>query len=101
MLRHNVGRHHTTTVHRRNEVHLSNRPRRAVGLVSLTETFGRLTRRRLRLAEFDFSMQYWPGRVHQVPSALSRLTQPRAVMELQCSLDDDIPGIESDDDVYT
>ena len=31
---------------------------------------------RLRLSEFDFEIQYRPGRVHQVPDALSRLLTP-------------------------
>ena len=33
-------------------------------------------RRRLRLSEFDFTITYSPGRVHQVPDALSRLISP-------------------------
>ena len=45
-------------------------------LMSLTESSGRLTRWRLRLAEYDFTIQYRPGRVHQVPDALSRLISP-------------------------
>ena len=46
-------------------------------LMSLTKSSGRLTRCRLRLAEYDFTIQYRPGRVHQVPDALSRLISPR------------------------
>lgn len=67
----------------------------------LTEKSGRLTRRRLRLAEFDFTIQHRLGGVHQVPDALSRLMQSRAAIELQRSVDDDISGIDSDDDVNT
>lgn len=34
---------------------------------------GRITRWRLRLAEFDYELQHKPGRFHHVPDALSRL----------------------------
>lgn len=50
------------------------------------------------MAEFDFTIQYRPGRLHQVPDALSRLIQTRGTMELQLPVDDDTPGIDSDDD---
>ena len=45
-------------------------------LMYLTESSGRLTRWRLRLAEYDFTIQYRLGRVHQVPEILSRLVSP-------------------------
>ena len=57
-------------------------------LMSLTESSGRLTRWRLRLAEYDFTIQYHPGRVPQLPDALSRLVSvrdaddPRSVVEV-------------------
>lgn len=67
----------------------------------LTETSGRLTRWRLKLAEFDFTIQHRPGGVHQGPNALSLLIESRAAIELQRSVDNDIPGIDSDDGVKT
>ncbi|CDF39938.1 unnamed protein product [Chondrus crispus] len=63
-------------------------------LMSLTESSGRLNRWRLRLAEYDFTIQYRPGRVHQVPDALSRLVSPRVA-------DDPRPTVEVDDDIPT
>ena len=63
-------------------------------LMSLTDSSGRLTRWRLRLAEYDFTIQYCPGRVHQVPDALSRLISPRVA-------DDPRPVFEVDDDIPT
>ena len=63
-------------------------------LMSLTESSGRLTRWRLWLAEYDFTIQYRPGRVHQVPDALSRLVPPRVT-------DDPRPVVEVDDDIPT
>ena len=46
-------------------------------VMPLTKSSGRITRWRLRLAEYDFTIQYDPWRVHQVPDALSRLVSPR------------------------
>ena len=57
-------------------------------LVFLTGSSGRLVRWLLRLAESDFTIQYRPGRVHQVPDALLRLfslrvaDDPRPVVEV-------------------
>ena len=60
-------------------------------LMTLTDPSGRLTRWRLRLMEFDYEITYRPGRVHQVPDALSRVdtqgSDPSPV-------DDDIPTLE-------
>ena len=44
--------------------------------MTLTESSVRLMRWRLRLSEFDFTITYSPGRVHQVPDALYRLISP-------------------------
>ena len=63
-------------------------------LISLTESSGRLTRWRLRLAEYDFTIQYRLGRVCQVPNALSCLLSPRVA-------DDPRPVVEVDDDIPT
>ena len=63
-------------------------------LMFLTESSGRLTRWRLRLAEYDFTIQYRPGRVHQVPDALSLIVSPRVA-------DDPRPTVEGDDDIPT
>ena len=62
--------------------------------MSLTESSGRLTRWRLRLAEYDFTIKYRPRPVHQVPDALSRLVSPRVA-------DDPRPTVEVDDDIPT
>ena len=66
-------------------------------LMSLTESSGRLTRWQLRLAEYDFTIQYKPGRVHQVPDALSRLVSPRATEDPRkaVEVDDDMPTFDS------
>ena len=45
-------------------------------LMTLTDSPGRLMRWRLRLSEFGFTITYRPGRVRQVPHALSRLISP-------------------------
>ena len=62
--------------------------------MSLAESSRRLTRRWLRLAEYDFTIQYRPGRVHQVPDALSLLISPRVA-------DDPRPVVEVDDYIPT
>ena len=65
-------------------------------LMSLTESSGRLTRWRLRLSKYDFTIQYRPGRVHQVPDALSRLISPRGTGDSRkaVEVDDDIPTFD-------
>ena len=42
-------------------------------MMTTNDPRGRLMRWRLRLMEFDYEIVYRPGRVHQVPEALSRL----------------------------
>ena len=66
--------------------------------MSLTESSGRLTRWRLRLAEYNFTIQYRPGRVHQVPDALSRLIWPRVADYSRpvVEVDEDIPTFNAD-----
>ena len=58
-------------------------------LMTLTDSSGRLMRWRLRLSEFDFTITYRPGRVHQVPDALSRLISPDGNDDK--AVDDEIP----------
>ena len=57
-------------------------------LLTLSDPSGRLMRWRLRLSEFDFEIQYRPGRVQQVPDALSRLITPGSDPK---PVDDEIP----------
>jgi len=45
-------------------------------MMTLNDPQGRLMRWRLRLMEFNYEIVYRPGRVHQVPDALSRIPQP-------------------------
>ena len=42
-------------------------------MLTQNDPTGRLMRWRLRLMEFDYDIIYRPGRVHQVPDALSRI----------------------------
>ena len=57
-------------------------------LMNIDDPTGRLIRWRLRLSEFDYTIAYRPGRVHQVSDALSRI--PTEGVDTQ-PLDDDIP----------
>ena len=45
-------------------------------VMTLTDSTGRLTRRRLRISEFDFTITCRPGCVYRVPDPLSRLISP-------------------------
>ena len=58
-------------------------------LMTLTDSLGRLMRWRLRLSEFDFTITYRPGRVHQGPDALSRLISPDGNDDK--AVDDEVP----------
>ena len=58
-------------------------------LLRLKDPSGRLMRWRLRLSDFEFEIQYRPGRVHQIPDALSWLLTPGASDDRP--LDDNIP----------
>jgi len=57
-------------------------------LLTLTDSSGRLLRWRLRLAGVDYTVTYRPGRVHQVPDALSRL---ETEFDDGKVVDDDVP----------
>lgn len=48
-------------------------------LLTISDVTGRLMRWRLRLSEFDFTISYRLGLVHQVPDALSRILTPEGV----------------------
>lgn len=62
-------------------------------MLTVTDPNSRLMRWRLRLSEFDYEIIYRPGRVHQVPDALSRL--PRAPQhEQDFDVDDEVPAID-------
>ena len=63
-------------------------------LMSLAESSGRLARWRLRLSQYDFTIEYRPRRIHQVPDALSRLISPKVS-------DDPRRAFEVDEDIPT
>ena len=63
-------------------------------LKSLPGSSGRLTRWRLRLPDYAFTIQYRHGRVHQDPDALSRVVSPRVTEDLR-------PFVEVDEDIST
>ena len=64
----------------------------------MNDPTGRLMRWRLRLMEFDYEIVYRPGRVHQVPDVLSRLSHPEpAGSEKDLGeIDDTIPTFRTD-----
>ena len=61
-------------------------------LMTLTDPSGRLTGWRLRLSEFDYEVTYRPGRVHQVPNALSRISTSGTD---NSPVDDEIPSFNA------
>ena len=65
-------------------------------MLTLNDPTGRLMRWRLRLMEFDYEIVYRPGRVHQVPDALSRLPQPEDAEGVADDVDDTIPTFLKD-----
>ena len=68
-------------------------------IMTLTESSCRITRWRLRPAEFDFMIEYCPGRLHQVPDAPSRLFAPSKGN--QSEIDDDVPTFDGDASLLT
>jgi len=56
-------------------------------IYSTTDSSGRLMRRRLRLSEYTFDIQYKPGASHHAPDFLSRTDNDAAVEDIN----DDIP----------
>ena len=66
-------------------------------LMTLTDSSGGLMRWRLRLSEFDFTIQYCPGIFHQVPGALSRIISPQRNDDLP--VHDEAPTFEYHENV--
>ena len=58
-------------------------------LMTLKDSSGRLIRWRLRISEFDFTIQYRSGIVHHVPDALSRIISPQG--DVDRPVNDEIP----------
>ena len=59
-------------------------------LMTISDSTGRLTRWRIPLSEFDFTVKYRPGLVHQVPDALSRGLTPEGNDDKP--IDDEVPS---------
>ena len=53
---------------------------------------------RLRLSEFDFTVKYRPGLVHQIPDALSRILTPEGNDDK--AIDDEVPTYGDHKDVF-
>ena len=63
-------------------------------ILTITESTGRLTWWRLLLSEFDYEIDYIPGRVNSVPDALSRVLIPAGDPQ---PVEADVPVSESND----
>ena len=63
-------------------------------ILTITESTGRLTRWRLLLSEFDYEIDYIPGRVNSVPDAMSRVLTPAGDPQ---PVEADVPVFESND----
>ena len=77
-------------------------------VLNLSDAQGRLARWRLRLLEFDFEVEYSPGKEHHGADTLSRLPVEQPVSapldtEIPCFTveRDDDPDLESIDDFWT
>ena len=60
-------------------------------MMTTNDPQGRLMRWRLRLMEFDYEILYRPGRVRQVPDAMSRLLREGGT-EDDATIDEEIPS---------
>ena len=66
--------------------------------MTISDSTGRLMRGRLRLSEFDFTVKYRPGLVHQVPDALSRVFTPDGNDDKP--VDDEVPTYGDHESVF-
>ena len=60
-------------------------------MMTTNDPQGRLMRWRLRLMEFDYEILYRPGRLHQVPDAMSRLLREGDADD-DATIDEEIPS---------
>ena len=67
-------------------------------LMKISNSTGCLMRWRLRLCEFDFTVKYRPGLVHQVPEALSRILTPEGNEEKP--INDEVPTYGNHEAVF-
>lgn len=92
MLRSRVGDYYVKTLHQRNAIYGRMDHDALRWLMRLTE-FWELRRRRwrLRLAYFQFIIEYWPEGIHQITDALLRLLSSNKPTE---SVNDEIPCLD-------